>query len=570
MDRKIVLVVIMVVMSATVFPVAGLLPMKAGIAEQTKQIELGNTGRSGSNDVWPMFRHDAGNTGCSQFFAPNTNHLAWKHQIGSDIYQSTPILYADKLYISTNWNFGKTPKMTKIFDTPPLSPSEFLQGLLERQNDASAGLYCLDAKTGEQLWFRPMDAPTNPAIVDDKIYVTNLNYDLYYSSLYCLDAATGEIIWQKSIDSLIFSSTIVANEKIYLGCFDINSYYGSVKCYDLSGNLLWNHPLQAYEALWFSAPAVSGGNVYFITSDMYSYYTGKLYCLNGATGQLLWSHSVFSFWWYFFYGTASAVCADMNVYVTDFNMNTYEGSLICYDGATGNTEWTCHLGEVLSFASPAVCEDSVYVAATSLSSYDNWLYRIDSKNGSYLWRVSLPYSSYLGFGSPICSADKILISPGMYYEYSSELYCFEREDGMQDWKFIVDSYILGGPSIGDGRAYVADNAGNIYAFEDVLKIQSVRGGFLGVNAIIQNTGNTTLTNINWSISVVGGSLGMINRTRSGTIQELQAGKSKIVRLIPVIGLGSVEIIVKATMPDISTIKKVKQGLILGSVCLVLP
>jgi hypothetical protein len=63
---------------------------------------------------------------------------------------------------------------------------------------------------------------------------------------------------------------------------------------------------------------------------------------------------------------------------------------------------------------------------------------------------------------------------------------------------------------------------------------------------------------------------MINRTRSGTIQELQAGKSKIVRLIPVIGLGSVEIIVKATMPDMSTIKKVKQGLILGSVCLVLP
>jgi hypothetical protein len=79
-----------------------------------------------------------------------------------------------------------------------------------------------------------------------------------------------------------------------------------------------------------------------------------------------------------------------------------------------------------------------------------------------------------------------------------------------------------------------------------------------------------LTNIIWNISVVGGSLGMINRTRSSTIQELQAGKSKIIRLIPVIGLGRVEIIVKATMPDMSTIKKVKQGLILGSVCLILP
>jgi outer membrane protein assembly factor BamB len=570
MDRKIVLVVILVVMSATAFPVAGLLPIKVGFAEQTKQIELGNTGRSGSNDVWPMFRHDAGNTGYSQFFAPNTNHLAWKHQIGSDIYQSTPILYADKLYISTNWNFGGPLKMTKIFDTPPSSPSEILQSLLGRQNDVSAGLYCLDAKTGEQLWFRPMDAPTDPAIVDDKMYVTDMNYDSYYSSLYCLDAATGDIIWQKSINSLIFSPTIVANEKIFLGCFDLNSYFGSVKCYDLSGNLLWNHPLQGNEALWFSAPAVSGGNVYFITSDMYSYFTGKLYCLNAATGQLLWSHPVFSFGWYSFYATPSAVCADMKVFVVDYNMNTYEGFLICYDGATGNTEWTCYLGQVLSFASPTVCADSVYITAASLSSYDNWLYRIDSKNGTYLWRVSLPYSSYFGFGSPICSADKILVSPGMYGGYSNELYCFEREDGMQDWKFMVDSYILGGPSIGDGRAYVADNAGNIYAFEDVLKIQDVLGGIIGVNAIIQNTGNTTLTNISWNISVVGGSLGMINRTRFSTIQELQAGRSKIIRLIPVIGLGRVEIIVKVTMPNMSTIKKVKQGLIFGSVCLVLP
>jgi len=558
----------MLVLSATAFPAAGLLPMKAGSAEQTKQTEPGTTGRSASNDVWPMFRHDAGNTGCSQFFAPNTNHLAWKHQIGTNIYQSTPILYADKLYISTNFNSKGPPKITNIFDTPPSSPSEFLQSLFEHKNNASPGLYCLDAKTGDQLWSRPMNTPTDPAIVDNKIYVTDTNLNTYMSELYCLDAATGNTIWQKSINSVVLSPTIVANEKIYLGGLDMSGYYGSVQCYDLSGNLLWNHPLQTYEALWFSAPAVSGNNIYFITSNIYSYYTGNLYCLNAATGQFLWSHPVFSFG-YAYSLTPSAVCADANVYVVDFNIDTYEGSLICYNGTTGTPEWTCYLGGALSFASPTVCEDSVYLIATSVSSYENWLYRIDSTNGTYLWRVPLPYSSYFGFGSPICSADKILVSPGSYGGYSNELYCFEREDGMQDWQFMTDSYILGGPSIGNGRAYVADNAGNIYAFEDVLKVQAVLGGFLGVNALIQNTGNATLTNISWNISVVGGSLGMINRTGFGTIQELQAGKIRIIRLIPIIGLGNVEIIVKATMPDMSTIKKVKQGLVLGSVCLIL-
>jgi outer membrane protein assembly factor BamB len=569
MDRKIVLVVIMVVMSATVFPVAGLLPMKAGISDQTKQTILGNPGSLGSDDIWPMFRHDAGNTGCSQFVSPNTDHLAWKHQIGNPIYQSTPVLYADKLYISTNWNFGGPPKTKNIFDTPTQSPSEMLQGLLERQNDASTGLYCLDAKTGAQLWFCPMDSPTDPAIVDDKIYVADMDYDMYYSSLYCLDAATGGIIWQKSINSLVFSPTIVANDKIFLGCFDINSYAGSVKCYDLSGNLLWNHPLQGNEALWFSAPAASGGNLYFIASDMYSYYSGKLYCLNAATGQTIWSHTVFSFGWYFFYSSPSAVCANMNVYVTDFNMNTYEGTLICYDGATGNTEWTCYLGGALSLASPTISENSLYLTAMSLSSDDNWLYRIDT-NGTYLWRISVPYSSYFGYGSPICSADKILLSAGTNGGYSNELYCLERENGLQDWKFTTDSYIFGGPSIGDGRAYITDNAGNVYAFEDVLKIQAVHGGLLGVNAIIQNTGNATLTNIAWNISVVGGSLGMINRTGSGMVQELQAGSTKTVRLIPILGLGNVQVIVTVSMPDMSAIKIVRQGLVFGTVCILLP
>jgi len=569
MNKKIVLAVTLVVMIATVFPVAGLLPMKAGIAKQAKQTELGDSGSSGSNDIWPMFRHDAGNTGCSQFFAPNTNHVMWKKQINSDVVQTTPILYGDKLYISTGGFFKGPPKTMNPLNIIPPSPSEILQEFHSQQSDASTGLYCLDAKTGAQLWFRSMYGPTDPAIVNDKIYVVDMDINTYYSILYCLDAATGDIIFQKSLNSMVLSPTIVANDKIYLGCFDFNSYYGSLKCYDLSGNLVWNHPLAAYEALWFSAPAISGGNVFFITSNIYSYYSGKLYCLNAVNGQTRWSHPVFSLG-YFYASTPSAVCADNNVYVTDFDMNTYEGTLICYDGATGSSEWACYLGDVLSIASPAISQDSVYVTAMSLSSYTSWLYRIELKNGTYLWRVPLPQLSYFGFGSPICSADKIIVTPGMYGDYSSEIYCFEREDGLLDWKFTTDSFIYGGPSIGDGLVYVADSVGNVYAFEDVLKIQSVHGGLFGVNAAFQNTGNATLSNISWTISVFGGAMGMINRTRSGTIQELPAGKSKTVRLIPLIGLGSVEITVNASMSDMSTLRQVRHGMMFGTVCLITP
>jgi hypothetical protein len=182
-----------------------------------------------------------------------------------------------------------------------------------------------------------------------------------------------------------------------------------------------------------------------------------------------------------------------------------------------------------------------------------------------------PYSAYMSFGaSPVSSADKILLIPGGYYDYSMQLYCFEKENGSEAWNLTVDSYILGAPSIGENRVYLVDNSGQVYMLEDVLKIQSVMGGVLGVKALIQNTGDTDLSDITWTITVKGGLLGMINRTRTALIPELRAGKSKIALLLPIIGVGAIEVMVTATMPNMNIIKKTRQGVVLGSICLLTP
>jgi outer membrane protein assembly factor BamB len=568
MKRHCVLLVIVVVMSATVFPVAGFLPHNAGVAGQAEQKNHDTNGISGPDDIWPMFRHDGGNTGCSPFLAPDSNHLAWKQLITPELGRSTPILYADKLYISTSSYYIDSPKTNNPFDITPPSIPNLLSQLLPAENDSSFGLYCLDAKTGDPLWFRPMYMPNNPALFDDKIYITDIDYYLGDSMLYCLDAATGDVLWQKPVSGMIFSPTIVADGKIILGSLNFTTYLGSVKCYDLSGNLLWNRVLPDNEMIWFSAPAISGGYVYFISSDMYSYYDGKLYCVSAASGQILWTRPVFSFGWYY-YTASSAVCADSKVYVFDMDIHSYEGSLKCYDGATGDNLWTCYLGIVLCFSSPTVSADSVYVTAADLYTYNSWLYRIVSSNGSYLWRISLSTTYYLGTGAPICSEDKIFATPGIFIDDATEIYCFDRWDGTALWKYTTDTPIIGSPAVGDGRVYFADYDGNLYMIEDVLKIQDISGGFLGVTAQIQNIGDSSLTGISWEISVVGGSLGLINRTRAGTIQDLATGESSTVRLLPLFGLGRIEIIATATMPQMSTLKKVKQGLLLGPVCIMM-
>lgn len=70
------------------------------------------------------------------------------------------------------------------------------------------------------------------------------------------------------------------------------------------------------------------------------------------------------------------------------------------------------------------------------------------------------------------------------------------------------------------------------------------GGGFGVSAIIKNIGETTLTNINWSIAL-DGKLIFFGKTKSGTITSLAAGEFVTVRDFLIIGLGETGIAVKA-------------------------
>jgi subtilisin family serine protease len=67
----------------------------------------------------------------------------------------------------------------------------------------------------------------------------------------------------------------------------------------------------------------------------------------------------------------------------------------------------------------------------------------------------------------------------------------------------------------------------------------IKGG-LGVNMVITNNGTTDITNVTWQIHVEGGILGMINKTKNGTI-DIPAGGSKTVSTGMLLGLGGITI-----------------------------
>jgi subtilisin family serine protease len=67
----------------------------------------------------------------------------------------------------------------------------------------------------------------------------------------------------------------------------------------------------------------------------------------------------------------------------------------------------------------------------------------------------------------------------------------------------------------------------------------IKGG-LGVSMVVTNNGTTDIANVLWQISVQGGMLGMINKTKNGTI-TIPAGESKTVSTGMLLGFGGISI-----------------------------
>ena len=70
---------------------------------------------------------------------------------------------------------------------------------------------------------------------------------------------------------------------------------------------------------------------------------------------------------------------------------------------------------------------------------------------------------------------------------------------------------------------------------------------IGVILLIENTGNETIDNMDWGLSVKGGYLGLINKTKINNISQIKPGR-KITKRVIVFGYGYVNIGFAVTMP----------------------
>lgn len=297
------------------------------------------------------------------------------------------------------------------------------------------GVQAIDLDERRLLWHTTFienhdhDADTEwahvPAVVDGTVY-TGTDLGL----LYAIDAESGAVEWTFEANGLTpeefgADEPVPVGEQLRVGAFE-----GPV--------------------------AVADGVVYASSFD------GRIYAVDAATGDEVWSQVRFTeidTWlpddsrdddWATVTVTdrpAPPVVHDGTVYTSQ----PFEGAVIAYDAATGETEFVYDEFAYSEGVSPAVDDETVYATAGT-SSQKMFLVALDRRTGEERWqaRTRLPAEG------PIVDESTV------YLEHFGRLVAHDKESGDEQWWFEMHADSWASPALANGGLVTTDDAGHVY------------------------------------------------------------------------------------------------------------
>ena len=289
-----------------------------------------------------------------------------------------------------------------------------------------AGITALSSTTGAVVWNKLPSVQFfgSPAVAGGLIYAMGVST----STFYALNASNGTTKWTQTLGEGTYSSPIVVNGVVYVGCNDnkvyaLNSTTGAILWSFVTGNIV--------EA----SPTVVNGVVYVGSTD------NNTYALNASTGALIWS-----------YATNSEVegapsLANGALYEGSDDGNVY--ALRTAGDTAGSVLWTYTTGSDV-FQSPAVAEGVVYIG-----NLNGDLYAINGHTGFVLW----------SFGATGILGSAIVANNVVYATArDGSLYALNAANGELLATASVGYSFLGNPIVSDGVLYLNTEGGNTYAF----------------------------------------------------------------------------------------------------------
>lgn len=336
-------------------------------------------GQTTSQDDWPQFQFDIGNTGYDPNGSGPTEEVGIQWNPFTTAGRvSSPVVANGTIY------FGSADNNVYAVDASDGSlawPMPFETDGTVRTPAVSDGtvyvggggkVYALNAADGTKQWSWPFPQGTiadAPAVVNDTVYVPGGD-----DRFFALDANDGSKQWQVFTDECFggnVSAPAVTNGTVYF-----TEDCGRAWAVDaLSGNVEWKFADDSGPGEG-SPPAVANGTVYFGTVTAGSPAGNSVYALDASDGSELWQ---FSFQPEGDIRSSPAV-ANGRVIFGSANGNVY--ALDVADGAAIWDEPFSTGGEVSS--SPAVVDETVYIGSA-----DGKLYAIDVESGNERFQFDL-------------------------------------------------------------------------------------------------------------------------------------------------------------------------------------
>jgi outer membrane protein assembly factor BamB len=288
------------------------------------------------------------------------------------------------------WTFEPADRGA-IYSTPVVAGDcVYVAAALSKGFSQYGKLFCLELATGKQIWEfdddgQMMPVFCSPCVAGDRLYVGQGFHTDGGCKFFCLDAATGQKVWEFATGSHLESTPAVADGTVFFGAGDDGVYALEAA----TGRRLWQRPGFHCD----SALVVSSGRVYGGGGISRQTPTPALFCLDAATGNVVWTRQLQQSCW----GAPTLVgnrvyygCGNGKVTESDKNP---AGAVMCLDTADGRLVWECPAGDAV-LTRPAVDGRHVY-----FGSRDGHCYAADRESGKVVWKQPL--------GSPVVAAPAI-------------------------------------------------------------------------------------------------------------------------------------------------------------------
>ena len=292
--------------------------------------------------------------------------VLWGTRIGPRVYGSwaTPTYNNGKIYVSSAqsvycidatkkysgpilWEFTFPDGGGSVNGGPVVASGKVYVGSWD-----GGHYYCLDAKTGDELWNFTINgnAQSTPAVAYGRVFFGDWNGDRPPQA-YAVDVDDAYEFWNTTVGSVCGSFT-VSDGIVYLSTLD-----GTFYALDAGNGIhIWTSSVEYTD----STPAL-----YTPSNSQKSYVyvavgfgAEKIYCFNAKNGETVWTKRGLGHW-----TNSPAVSADGKVFVGKMgggaNMISGYSGLYCLNALTGDEIWHSDSGG----GSPAIANGKVYTTA---------------------------------------------------------------------------------------------------------------------------------------------------------------------------------------------------------------